>query len=200
MVPIVLGAKQVILVGDHCQLGPVIMCKKAAKLVMQHNCSVVRYIHVHVQAHSPGACTIDNTCTCSSICTRTSTIIFSVLDYLKVCLSDSCVSEWLQFDWSFSTACIQPSRNFRLGKTFSFWSNYIIIMCTYATTCTLYVSVKGSFGTCTLNPSLDSRPQRKEKKACLCMLTKNFGNRTYYTVSYVLYNSITVSFIIMQKE
>ena len=31
MVPIVLGAKQVILVGDHCQLGPVIMCKKAAK-------------------------------------------------------------------------------------------------------------------------------------------------------------------------
>ena len=33
MVPIVLGAKQVILVGDHCQLGPVIMCKKAAKSV-----------------------------------------------------------------------------------------------------------------------------------------------------------------------
>ena len=31
MVPIVLGAKQVILVGDHCQLGPVIMCKKAAR-------------------------------------------------------------------------------------------------------------------------------------------------------------------------
>jgi regulator of nonsense transcripts 1 len=31
MVPIVLGAKQVILVGDHCQLGPVVMCKKAAK-------------------------------------------------------------------------------------------------------------------------------------------------------------------------
>jgi regulator of nonsense transcripts 1 len=30
MVPIVLGAKQVILVGDHCQLGPVVMCKKAA--------------------------------------------------------------------------------------------------------------------------------------------------------------------------
>jgi regulator of nonsense transcripts 1 len=29
MVPIVLGAKQVILVGDHCQLGPVVMCKKA---------------------------------------------------------------------------------------------------------------------------------------------------------------------------
>ena len=29
MVPIVLGAKQLILVGDHCQLGPVIMCKKA---------------------------------------------------------------------------------------------------------------------------------------------------------------------------
>ena len=25
------GAKHVILVGDHCQLGPVIMCKKAAE-------------------------------------------------------------------------------------------------------------------------------------------------------------------------
>jgi len=30
MVPVVLGAKQLILVGDHCQLGPVVMCKKAA--------------------------------------------------------------------------------------------------------------------------------------------------------------------------
>eukprot|EP00039_Didymoeca_costata_P001888 m.55985 g.55985 ORF g.55985 m.55985 type:complete len:1105 (+) comp11014_c0_seq3:109-3423(+) len=30
MVPVVLGPKQVILVGDHCQLGPVVMCKKAA--------------------------------------------------------------------------------------------------------------------------------------------------------------------------
>ena len=30
MVPAVLGAKQLILVGDHCQLGPVVMCKKAA--------------------------------------------------------------------------------------------------------------------------------------------------------------------------
>lgn len=30
MVPIVMGSKQVVLVGDHCQLGPVIMCKKAA--------------------------------------------------------------------------------------------------------------------------------------------------------------------------
>ena len=29
--PLVLGAKQVIFVGDHCQLGPVIMCKKAAR-------------------------------------------------------------------------------------------------------------------------------------------------------------------------
>ena len=26
--PLVLGAKQVVLVGDHCQLGPVIMNKK----------------------------------------------------------------------------------------------------------------------------------------------------------------------------
>lgn len=31
MVPVVLGARQLILVGDHCQLGPVVMCKKAAK-------------------------------------------------------------------------------------------------------------------------------------------------------------------------
>lgn len=30
LIPIVLGAKQLVLVGDHCQLGPVIMCKKAA--------------------------------------------------------------------------------------------------------------------------------------------------------------------------
>ncbi len=55
---IVLGAKQVILVGDHCQLGPVIMCKKAAKLfyrynvVMRHNyCTVHNSVlySVHVQ-------------------------------------------------------------------------------------------------------------------------------------------------------
>lgn len=31
LIPIVMGARQLILVGDHCQLGPVIMCKKAAK-------------------------------------------------------------------------------------------------------------------------------------------------------------------------
>lgn len=31
MVPVVHGAKQLILVGDHCQLGPVVMCKKAAR-------------------------------------------------------------------------------------------------------------------------------------------------------------------------
>lgn len=31
LIPIVMGAKQVVLVGDHCQLGPVVMCKKAAK-------------------------------------------------------------------------------------------------------------------------------------------------------------------------
>ncbi|KAH3714585.1 regulator of nonsense transcripts 1 [Pelomyxa schiedti] len=30
LIPLVMGAKQVVLVGDHCQLGPVIMCKKAA--------------------------------------------------------------------------------------------------------------------------------------------------------------------------
>eukprot|EP01091_Cochliopodium_minus_P020297 TRINITY_DN8832_c0_g1_i1.p1 TRINITY_DN8832_c0_g1~~TRINITY_DN8832_c0_g1_i1.p1 ORF type:complete len:964 (+),score=263.76 TRINITY_DN8832_c0_g1_i1:25-2916(+) len=31
LIPLVMGAKQVILVGDHCQLRPVVMCKKAAK-------------------------------------------------------------------------------------------------------------------------------------------------------------------------
>ncbi len=31
MIPVVLGCRQLILVGDHCQLGPVVMCKKAAK-------------------------------------------------------------------------------------------------------------------------------------------------------------------------
>lgn len=31
LIPLVLGTKQVVLVGDHCQLGPVIMCKKAAR-------------------------------------------------------------------------------------------------------------------------------------------------------------------------
>lgn len=31
LIPIVKGAKQLALIGDHCQLGPVIMCKKAAK-------------------------------------------------------------------------------------------------------------------------------------------------------------------------
>ena len=30
-IPIVMGAKQIVLVGDHCQLGPVVMCKPAAK-------------------------------------------------------------------------------------------------------------------------------------------------------------------------
>lgn len=30
-IPIVMGAKQIVLVGDHCQLGPVVMCKAAAK-------------------------------------------------------------------------------------------------------------------------------------------------------------------------
>lgn len=30
LVPVVHGVRQLILVGDHCQLGPVVMCKKAA--------------------------------------------------------------------------------------------------------------------------------------------------------------------------
>jgi len=31
LIPLTLGAKQAVLVGDHCQLGPVVMCKAAAK-------------------------------------------------------------------------------------------------------------------------------------------------------------------------
>ena len=31
LIPIVMGCKQIVLVGDHCQLGPVVMYKKAAK-------------------------------------------------------------------------------------------------------------------------------------------------------------------------
>lgn len=30
MVAVVRGVKQLVLVGDHCQLGPVIMCKKVS--------------------------------------------------------------------------------------------------------------------------------------------------------------------------
>ena len=31
LIPICMGAKQLIMVGDHCQLGPIVMCKTAAK-------------------------------------------------------------------------------------------------------------------------------------------------------------------------
>jgi regulator of nonsense transcripts 1 len=37
LIPIIRGAKQVIMVGDHCQLGPVIMCKKAARAGLQRS-------------------------------------------------------------------------------------------------------------------------------------------------------------------
>ncbi|XP_065905889.1 regulator of nonsense transcripts 1-like [Dysidea avara] len=55
MVPIVLGARQVILVGDHCQLGPVVMCKKAAKAGLSQSlferlvCLGIRPIRLMVQ-------------------------------------------------------------------------------------------------------------------------------------------------------
>ncbi|XP_065837175.1 regulator of nonsense transcripts 1-like [Oscarella lobularis] len=50
MIPIVLGAKQVILVGDHCQLGPVVVCKKAATAGLSQSLFerlVVLGIHPH---------------------------------------------------------------------------------------------------------------------------------------------------------
>ena len=31
LIPLTMGAKQIVFVGDHCQLGPVVMCKAAAK-------------------------------------------------------------------------------------------------------------------------------------------------------------------------
>ena len=31
LLPLLRGAKHAILVGDHCQLGPVVLCKNAAK-------------------------------------------------------------------------------------------------------------------------------------------------------------------------
>ena len=34
LVPFVLGAKQIVMVGDHCQLGPVIMNKKVFLFVL----------------------------------------------------------------------------------------------------------------------------------------------------------------------
>lgn len=37
LIPIIRGAKQVIMVGDHCQLGPVVMCKKAARAGLQRS-------------------------------------------------------------------------------------------------------------------------------------------------------------------
>jgi len=49
------GAKHVILVGDHCQLGPVIMCKKAAKAGLNQSlferlvCLGIRPIRLQVQ-------------------------------------------------------------------------------------------------------------------------------------------------------
>eukprot|EP00357_Protocruzia_adherens_P001695 CAMPEP_0115019440 /NCGR_PEP_ID=MMETSP0216-20121206/29450_1 /TAXON_ID=223996 /ORGANISM="Protocruzia adherens, Strain Boccale" /LENGTH=976 /DNA_ID=CAMNT_0002390921 /DNA_START=79 /DNA_END=3010 /DNA_ORIENTATION=- len=55
LIPITKGAKQVVLVGDHCQLGPVIMCKKSAQAGLNHSlferliCLCVRPIRLQVQ-------------------------------------------------------------------------------------------------------------------------------------------------------
>jgi len=36
LLPLLRGSKHVILVGDHCQLGPVVLCKNAAKVNTSH--------------------------------------------------------------------------------------------------------------------------------------------------------------------
>lgn len=48
LIPIVLGAKQVVLVGDHCQLGPVIMCKQAARAGLAQSL-FERLVQLHVK-------------------------------------------------------------------------------------------------------------------------------------------------------
>ncbi len=48
LIPIMMGAKQVVLVGDHCQLGPVIMCKKAAKAGL-HQSLFERLVHLNAR-------------------------------------------------------------------------------------------------------------------------------------------------------
>lgn len=55
LIPILKGAKHIILVGDHCQLGPVIMCKKASKAGLNQSlferliCLGIRPIRLQVQ-------------------------------------------------------------------------------------------------------------------------------------------------------
>eukprot|EP00392_Amoebophrya_sp_AT5.2_P007086 g7100.t1 len=48
LIPIMNGAKQVVLVGDHCQLGPVIMCKRAAKAGL-HQSLFERLVHLNAR-------------------------------------------------------------------------------------------------------------------------------------------------------
>ncbi|CAD7969242.1 unnamed protein product [Amoebophrya sp. A120] len=48
LIPITNGAKQVVLVGDHCQLGPVIMCKRAAKAGL-HQSLFERLVHLNAR-------------------------------------------------------------------------------------------------------------------------------------------------------
>ena len=61
LLPLVMGAKQVVMVGDHCQLGPVVTCKSGAR-VSGSLCSSVS---------SCWACSPSD-CRCSIACTRVS--------------------------------------------------------------------------------------------------------------------------------
>ena len=46
-IPIVLGVKQLVLVGDHCQLGPVVMCKKVKDLYLSVHIFLFFFFFIH---------------------------------------------------------------------------------------------------------------------------------------------------------
>ena len=63
LVPIVRGVRQLVLVGDHCQLGPVIMCKKVIfKNVQQRYYSKLRYVFRQPKRVCSSRCSKDSFC------------------------------------------------------------------------------------------------------------------------------------------
>ena len=51
-IPIVLGVKQLVLVGDHCQLGPVVMCKKVNDFCLSLQFIVFLFLHLNQECPS----------------------------------------------------------------------------------------------------------------------------------------------------